>query len=163
LGEKMVIYHCVDEYSKFTGTNEAAILRMERRLMECADLVIVSSTRLLETKRSFNRNTVLITHGVDVPHFRKACTEALPAPAGPRGRGKLAAPADRLLWTDRRLGGSRNCAASGLQTSGVVDCTDRGGSDRYVRFACAAQCAFPRTPAVPGTARVVPQVRRGDP
>src|SRR5262249_55186778 len=30
LGEKMVIYHCVDEYSKFTGTNEAAILRMER-------------------------------------------------------------------------------------------------------------------------------------
>ena len=82
LGEKLLVYHCVDEYSKFTGTNESAILAMERRMMERADLVIVSSDRLLETKRPFNSNTVLITHGVDVPHFRKACTDALPPPPG---------------------------------------------------------------------------------
>jgi glycosyltransferase involved in cell wall biosynthesis len=35
--------------------------------------VFVSSDRLLSTKRQFNTNTFLVTHGVDVAHFRKAC------------------------------------------------------------------------------------------
>ena len=80
LGERLVVYHCVDEYSQFTGTNKAAILDMERRLMERADLVVVSSSRLYETKVRHNRNTVLVTHGVDVAHFRKACLEETARP-----------------------------------------------------------------------------------
>lgn len=75
LGERLVVYHCVDEYSEFTGTNRTAILDMERRLMERSDFVVVSSSRLYETKRRFNPNTFLVTHGVDVAHFRKACLE----------------------------------------------------------------------------------------
>jgi glycosyltransferase involved in cell wall biosynthesis len=81
LGERLVIYHCVDEYSKFTGTNETAILDMERRLMEKADMVVVSSTRLYETKHGYNPNTFLVTHGVDVAHFSNACQQAVAAPA----------------------------------------------------------------------------------
>ena len=81
LGEQLVIYHCVDEYSKFTGTDKAGILEMERRLMEKADLVVVSSTRLYETKRRYNPNTFLVTHGVDVTHFRDACRQEIAAPA----------------------------------------------------------------------------------
>jgi len=73
LGERLVIYHCVDEYTKFTGTNEAAIAAMEQGLMEKADLVVVSSARLYETKRASNAKTVLVTHGVDAGHFGKAC------------------------------------------------------------------------------------------
>jgi glycosyltransferase involved in cell wall biosynthesis len=80
LGERLVVYHCVDEYSKFTGTNEAAILDMERGLMEKADMVIVSSSRLLATKRNQNPNTFLVTHGVDVAHFRNSCCESLAVP-----------------------------------------------------------------------------------
>jgi hypothetical protein len=75
LGERAVIYYCVDEYSQFTGADRIAILDMERRLMEKADLVVVSASRLYETKRACNANTVLITHGVDVDHFRTACSE----------------------------------------------------------------------------------------
>jgi glycosyltransferase involved in cell wall biosynthesis len=80
LGEYPVIYYCVDEYSQFTGADRTAILDMERRLMEKADLVVVSASRLYETKRTGNANTVLITHGVDVDHFRTACLEETPVP-----------------------------------------------------------------------------------
>ena len=81
LGERMLIYHCVDEFSKFTGADESAILDMERALMEKADMVVVSSSRLYETKRGYNPNTFLVTHGVDVAHFRNACQPELAAPA----------------------------------------------------------------------------------
>ena len=81
LGERLVIYHCVDEYSQFTGTDKAAILQMERELMEKADMVVVSSTRLYETKCRYNPNTFLVTHGVDVAHFRNACRQGITAPA----------------------------------------------------------------------------------
>jgi glycosyltransferase involved in cell wall biosynthesis len=53
---------------------------MERGLMEKADLVVVSSSRLLETKRAYNPNTVLVTHGVDVAHFRNACLRTVAPP-----------------------------------------------------------------------------------
>ncbi len=89
LGERLVMYHCVDEYSEFTGTNKTGILDMERRLMERSDLVVVSSSRLYETKRRFNPNTFLVTHGVDVAHFRKAC---LPETAPPEDCADLPGP-----------------------------------------------------------------------
>jgi len=73
IGEEKIVYHCVDEYAEFTGTDKEAILQLERELMEKCDCVIVSSDRLYETKRPFNKNTFLVTHGVDVAHFRKAC------------------------------------------------------------------------------------------
>jgi glycosyltransferase involved in cell wall biosynthesis len=80
LGERLVIYYCVDEYSQFTGADRAAVLDLERRLMEKADLVVVSASRLYESKRGANANTILITHGVDVDHFRAACLESMAIP-----------------------------------------------------------------------------------
>src|SRR5215475_4687458 len=50
---------------------------MERHLMEKSDCVIVSSDRLYATKHRHNPNTFLVTHGVDVVHFRKACDPSL--------------------------------------------------------------------------------------
>src|SRR5262245_50128196 len=46
---------------------------MEKRLIAKAHCVIVSSDQLRTTKREHNPNTFLVTHGVDVSHFRKAC------------------------------------------------------------------------------------------
>ena len=80
LGEQHVIYYCVDEYSQFTGTDQRALAEMERRLIERADLVVVSASRLYETKRPFNSNTHLIPHGVDIDHFRAACRSATQVP-----------------------------------------------------------------------------------
>ena len=73
LDEQFIIYHCVDEFSEFTGTDKPALLEMERRLIEKADMVIASSGPLYESKRRYNPNTFLVPHGVDVQHFRKAC------------------------------------------------------------------------------------------
>jgi glycosyltransferase involved in cell wall biosynthesis len=81
LGERAVIYHCVDEFSEFTGTDKSAILSLEQRLIEKSQCVIVSSEPLLKTKRQHNPNTFLITHGVDVSHFRKACEPQTAIPA----------------------------------------------------------------------------------
>jgi glycosyltransferase involved in cell wall biosynthesis len=81
LGESRLIYYCVDEYSQFSGADTQAILDMESALMRKSDLVVVSASRLYETKRPYNDNTHLITHGVDVNHFRKACLPQTAIPA----------------------------------------------------------------------------------
>jgi glycosyltransferase involved in cell wall biosynthesis len=81
LGEKMVIYHITDEFTEFSGTNKAAILDMEQRLIDKSDAVLVSAERLGEKARSRGKAGVLITHGVDVTHFRKACDAHTRIPA----------------------------------------------------------------------------------
>ena len=78
--ERFLIYHCVDEFSEFSGTDKRAIRSLEKRLMLKSDAVIVSSTPLLETKRRYNPATHLVTHGVEVEHFRKACAAATVVP-----------------------------------------------------------------------------------
>jgi glycosyltransferase involved in cell wall biosynthesis len=80
LGEETLIYHCVDEFSAFSGNSPRAIAAMERELMERANLVIVSSQLLLESKQEFNGNTSLVRHGVDWNHFRRAIDPATEAP-----------------------------------------------------------------------------------
>jgi hypothetical protein len=72
LGEEMVIYYCVDEYTAFTGVDSNALAELERRLMRRADLVIVSAERLYQSKAPFNPRTALVRHGVDYSHFRRA-------------------------------------------------------------------------------------------
>jgi glycosyltransferase involved in cell wall biosynthesis len=73
LGERLIVYQCVDEYSEFSDANKEAIAAMERRLLAKADVVIVSSQKLYEWKRPHHPRTFLVTHGVDVQHFRRAC------------------------------------------------------------------------------------------
>jgi glycosyltransferase involved in cell wall biosynthesis len=73
LGERSIVYHCVDEYSEFSGTDRNAILNMERRLIEKSNYVIVSSERLAQSKKCAGLEPHVVTHGVDVEHFRRAC------------------------------------------------------------------------------------------
>jgi len=80
LGERTLVYHCVDEYTEFTGADKAGLLALEQQLMEKSHCVIVSSDLLMKNKRRHNRNTFLVTHGVDVEHFRKACVPATVVP-----------------------------------------------------------------------------------
>lgn len=72
LGEALVIYHVVDEFSAFSDAS-VHVAEMERRLLERADLVIASSEKLLEAKRRTNPQAVLVRHGVDHGHFARAC------------------------------------------------------------------------------------------
>ncbi len=86
LHERLLVYHCVDEFSCFTGTDAAAIDAMEAELLRRADVVLVSSQPLRESKRAFNERTYFVSHGVDVDHFGKALDAATEVPADlPRG------------------------------------------------------------------------------
>ncbi|HYX90469.1 MAG TPA: glycosyltransferase [Myxococcaceae bacterium] len=80
LGEDLVVYQCVDEFSAFSDTNGQHIAELERELLRKADLVITSAERLRESKARVNPNTVLVRHGVDWDHFARACDPATKVP-----------------------------------------------------------------------------------
>src|SRR5262245_29887643 len=46
LGEKALLYHCVDEFSEFSGLDKKALLALEQRLITKSNCVVVSSDRL---------------------------------------------------------------------------------------------------------------------
>lgn len=81
LGEDELIYHCVDEYSAFSGVTPRAVLELEEQLLRKADLVIVSAEPLRESKGRTNPRTVLVRHGVDFTHFRQALESHTQVPA----------------------------------------------------------------------------------
>jgi glycosyltransferase involved in cell wall biosynthesis len=72
LGEELLIYQCVDEYTAFSGVASSSLAELERQLLRRSDLVIVSAELLLQSKSPHNPRTVLVRHGVDHDHFRKA-------------------------------------------------------------------------------------------
>ncbi len=80
LGEKELIYYCVDEYTAFTGASNG-LKKIEDDLFRRADLVIVSAEKLFESKKKFNPNTFVIRHGTDWQHFRAALDPELAIPA----------------------------------------------------------------------------------
>jgi glycosyltransferase involved in cell wall biosynthesis len=79
LGERELIYYCVDEYTAFTGATDG-LKRIEDDLFRRASLVVVSAEKLLESKKHLNPNTHLIRHGTDWQHFRTAIDGGLAVP-----------------------------------------------------------------------------------
>lgn len=72
LSEDKVIYYCVDEYTAFSGVSSRVLAELEEGLLRRADLVIVSADLLYQSKAPFNPHTVIVRHGVDFTHFRRA-------------------------------------------------------------------------------------------
>ena len=72
LQERMVIYHCVDEQSAFSGVPRDAVIQMELDLIRRASIVFTSGEQLYHERRSLNPNTHFVSHGVDVAHFSRA-------------------------------------------------------------------------------------------
>jgi len=87
-GERLVLYHVVDEYTAYekefvdlVGAERLeAMAAMERSLLRRADLVIVTSPVLLEAKRPFNPHTYLVRNGVDYAAFSAALSDPSPPP-----------------------------------------------------------------------------------
>jgi glycosyltransferase involved in cell wall biosynthesis len=75
LGDQMVIYHCVDEYSAFSGVRRKTLVRMEQ-----AHIILTSSEQLCKERRSLNTNTHYVAHGVDVAHFGRALDPTMIVP-----------------------------------------------------------------------------------
>lgn len=80
-GERLVVYHVVDDYTGYTGVSEAMrpVLReMERQVMALADVVFVTSEALLEQKRVLHPNVHLVPNGVDYAAFTAARSSVPP-------------------------------------------------------------------------------------
>ena len=80
LGEDTLVYYCVDEFTAFTGIARQ-LAELETELVRRADLVFVSSEKLRKSKSASNPRTVLVRHGVEFEHFRKALDPATEVPA----------------------------------------------------------------------------------
>lgn len=87
-GEKLVLYHVVDEYSAYAGVADAAAARRrEEEVLRRADVVITTSPALYEGKRAFNRHTYLVPNAVNFAAFEAAMRDpALPADIAPLSR-----------------------------------------------------------------------------
>lgn len=85
LGESLVVYHCVDEFSAFSDAPAREIRELERRLLLKADVVICSSEKLRADKARVNSNAHLVQHGVDLEHFAKAFDPRTPLPEDLKG------------------------------------------------------------------------------
>ena len=86
-GEKLVVYHVVDEYAGYDAekTEPDAIRRlevlreMERSLLHRADLVFVVSEPLYRSKSPYNPHTFLVPNGVDFEAFSSAVGKPEPS------------------------------------------------------------------------------------
>jgi glycosyltransferase involved in cell wall biosynthesis len=72
LGERLVIYHCVDDFTGFKGVSPQAIADMEQQLISRSDLVIVSAQSLCSSKAMQHDRVVLVRHGVEHGLFARA-------------------------------------------------------------------------------------------
>ena len=76
-GETAVVYYCVDDFANWPDMNIPELVRsMEEKLLDQADLVVAVSDHLVRTRPARKGETRLLTHGVDVDHFRRARTVA---------------------------------------------------------------------------------------
>jgi glycosyltransferase involved in cell wall biosynthesis len=82
--ERFIIYHVVDEYLAYEGVNKKQrkeIWNKEKVLLKKADLVIVVSKNLLESKKRFNKNTYLVPNAVDFESYSKSLSFIKKLPA----------------------------------------------------------------------------------
>jgi glycosyltransferase involved in cell wall biosynthesis len=72
IGEKLVVYYCIDDYASLPHVDQSAVAEMDAALTRRADLVFASSRALVRAKATINPAVMYSPHGVDVTLFRGA-------------------------------------------------------------------------------------------
>lgn len=72
LDESVVVYYCTDEWSAFSYLDGGKMAAMERDLLRKADLCLATGHTLVASKKQYNPNTFLASHGVEYHRFAKA-------------------------------------------------------------------------------------------
>ncbi len=81
LGESLVVYYVVDEWSMFSYIDTEKTVAAENELLARADVVFAVCHALADSKRRANPETHLSTHGVDHALFARALDPATAVPA----------------------------------------------------------------------------------
>jgi hypothetical protein len=69
LGEKRVVYYCVDDFAQWPGLASSAVRAMEEDLLRKAEVFVTTSEKLSRRISLTGKPTHLLTHGVDMEHF----------------------------------------------------------------------------------------------
>ncbi len=77
LGERMIVYDCMDELSQFQDA-PAGLAERERELTRRADLIFCGGRKMREKRLPLNANTHFYGTGVDCDHFGAALSAKLP-------------------------------------------------------------------------------------
>jgi glycosyltransferase involved in cell wall biosynthesis len=80
LGESLLVYYCVDEWSRFSYVNGPLIEDAETQLCKRADIVFATAQSLVDRRRGWNPETHLARHGVDHALFSRALDPSTPVP-----------------------------------------------------------------------------------
>jgi len=80
LGEKAIVYYCIDDLRGYAGVDRGWFDREEERLLRRADCVIASSAELQKAFAARGYTAWHVPHGVDWSLFRTAVDEELPLP-----------------------------------------------------------------------------------
>lgn len=92
------VYYCVDDLSEWPGLDARTLRDMERRLVASVDDIVAVSRALRRRMRAMGRQATLLTHGIDLDHWRR------PAAPPPAAIAALTPPLI-VFWgvVDRRL------------------------------------------------------------
>jgi glycosyltransferase involved in cell wall biosynthesis len=77
------VYYCVDDFSRWPGLDQHTLGIMEQQVVERCDRLVAVSETLCERLQQMGREASLLTHGVDLEHFRTS----LPARTSPELAG----------------------------------------------------------------------------
>lgn len=84
LGERFIVYYCVDDFAAMPDIDGQAIARMDQKLTAKADQLFVSARHLLDLKKDLNPTATYSPHGVDFELFRKAADRSVPVASDAR-------------------------------------------------------------------------------
>ncbi len=75
---RILVYHVVDEYAGYAGLGREQVQRLreqEKRIFSLADIVIVTSKKLYETKSAFHPRTYLVPNAADYQAYSLALAD----------------------------------------------------------------------------------------
>jgi len=79
--EKVTVYDCNDDWMSIPRLPVKFLESEEKKLLQSADLVFVTSGELLRSKGRYNTNTHLLPSGADIDLIEKCMNENNPVPA----------------------------------------------------------------------------------
>ena len=72
------VYYCVDDLSQWPGLDMSVLASMERELVARVDAIVAVSGELVKRMAVLGRQASLLTHGVDLEHWRNPPQDRVP-------------------------------------------------------------------------------------
>jgi glycosyltransferase involved in cell wall biosynthesis len=79
ISKQLVVYYCVDDMAEWPGIDSDLVREMEQKLIQQADVLVATSTKLYERLKSTGKPTHLLTHGVDIDLFSRRALQEHPS------------------------------------------------------------------------------------